>query len=219
MDVKVCLVVILLSVIATDNVFAAVSGTACTANGTECVGITNAVCDTALTKPVCKCKDGYTEESDSKCQPDLNSPCIDGDTCTTNNAACVGDTGSKLCKCSSGFKDDGSGGCIPDKALNETCTAKAECPTNAVCQTTCQCDSGYKQDGDKCVLKVVSDLDCTDADASKCPDNAVCENNKCQCGIGYVEEGKQCASAASTKAMHWMIFASLLILLVDKLPM
>ncbi|KAH3793479.1 hypothetical protein DPMN_146991 [Dreissena polymorpha] len=89
-----------------------VTSTVCTATGTECNSITNALCDTTALK--CKCG-GITAMVENKC---TGKACTASTTCTAldANSQCSGTTTGSVCQCSAGYLMGSDGKCASGAA-------------------------------------------------------------------------------------------------------
>ncbi|KAL4224615.1 hypothetical protein ACF0H5_015313 [Mactra antiquata] len=159
MDVKVCLVFLLLSVITTEIAQAAVSTTPCTV-GDECDDIEYAECDADPTTPVCKCKDGYKEnnEDDSCVAKELTDTCSGDAECSgVEFAVCTGG------KCACGDKYAPNKGVCNQVVTDATCADPpgndVECANieNAECSDAnvpiCVCKTGATENNGVCELE------------------------------------------------------------------
>merc|ERR1712131_163193 len=132
---------------------------------------------------------------------ELNGACVEGDTCTTENAECLAPppppsarADEKKCLCKPGFKEDTSA-CVADPpALGGACDNEKEevkCTgDNQVCgaeSAVCECDTGFKPNATN---------DACEADAAPkppalgepCDDKNVCSLENAECGA----ESKTC---------------------------
>ncbi|XP_078374524.1 uncharacterized protein LOC144658076 [Oculina patagonica] len=157
----------------------------CGGNHTECV------VDPLFTdKPVCKCREGFVESADGKCEEVTE--------CSKKNLVCPND---KDC----GQLIDGTFGCVCHKGYEmiegseicqdiDECSVAEPCSENGVCKNLdgsyeCKCNAGYKNNAaDK---NVCEDWDeCYELD-NPCSTGEVCENQQgtytCLCDKGYVK--------------------------------
>ncbi|XP_060594753.1 major surface-labeled trophozoite antigen 417-like isoform X2 [Ruditapes philippinarum] len=199
-----------------------VSAEDCTKVGTECSGITHAVCNKTSLK--CQCDAGFKEDSTggSTCIKKKVSEVV----CTNGGSECSTITHSSCaatlkCKCGTGYGEDTTDGstCVSSASSHNiqskrrvsevVCTDGGnECDTivHSACDVPslkCKCGTTYAEDstdGSTCVMKVAS-IVCSE-NGSQCAsiDHAECDltATKCKCSDGFKMTADKCAPAGNT---------------------
>lgn len=115
---------------------------ACTADCTNVVCGSNAVCSDATGTATCGCASGYRDDDgDGNCSATCAVVC-------TSNGSCSDTTGTVICDCDAGYQDnDNNASCTPT-CSNFTCGSNTSCD-DASGTATCSCVGGTSdEDGD-----------------------------------------------------------------------